>query len=99
MCRQTQYVAIDQIKRYSTEFLPTKLTATLAELREPDKLIAKAGNQPIAILDRNEILGYFVPKSAVGDKTLLTASDDQINAFLESKLPQISHVINDLKDR
>ncbi|QWD34057.1 prevent-host-death family protein [Polynucleobacter paneuropaeus] len=81
------------------EFLPTKLTATLAELREPDKLIAKAGNQPIAILDRNEILGYFVPKSAVEDKTLLTASDDQINAFLESKLPQISHVINDLKDR
>ncbi|QWD04249.1 prevent-host-death family protein [Polynucleobacter paneuropaeus] len=81
------------------EFLPTKLTATLAELREPDKLIAKAGNQPIAILDRNVILGYFVPKSAVEDKTLLTASDDQINAFLESNLPQISHVINDLKDR
>jgi len=81
------------------EFPQTKLNASLAELREPDKLIAKAGNQPIAIVDHNEILGYFVPKSAVENKALLTAGDAQIDIFLEEKLPKISHIVNHLKDR
>lgn len=45
------------------EVLLSSITASLAELREPSKLIAKAGNQPVAILYRNKAIGYFVPKS------------------------------------
>ena len=55
------------------EILLTSLTASLTELREPNKVIAKAGNQPVAILNRNEAIGYFVPKSAVTEITVVEA--------------------------
>jgi antitoxin StbD len=81
------------------ENLLTPLTASLTELREPNKVIAKAGNQPVAILNRNEAIGYFVPKSAVVDIELKVASNDQLKAFLKNKLPKIEHVIDYLKDK
>jgi antitoxin StbD len=81
------------------ENLLTPLTASLTELREPNKVIAKAGNQPVAILNRNEAIGYFVPKSAVVDIELKNASDDQLKAFIKNKLPKIEHVLDYLKDK
>jgi len=81
------------------ENLLTPLTASLTELREPNKVIAKAGNQPVAILNRNEAIGYFVPKSAVVDIELKNASDEQVKAFLKNKLPKIEHVLDYLKDK
>jgi antitoxin StbD len=81
------------------ENLLTPLTASLTELREPNKVIAKAGNQPVAILNRNEAIGYFVPKSAVADIEIKLASNDQVKAFLKNKLPKIEHVLDYLKDK
>ena len=81
------------------ENLLTPLTASLTELREPNKVIAKAGNQPVAILNRNEAIGYFVPKSAVADIELKLASDDQLKVFFKNKLPKIEHVLDYLKDK
>ena len=75
------------------------LAASLTELREPNKVIAKAGNQPVAILNRNEAIGYFVPKSAVADIEIKLASNDQVKAFLKNKLPKIEHVLDYLKDK
>ena len=81
------------------ENLLTSLTASLTELREPNKVIARAGNQPVAILNRNEAIGYFVPKSAVVDVHLEPASKDQVTAFIKTKLTKIDHVIDYLKDK
>jgi antitoxin StbD len=81
------------------ENLLTPLTASLTELREPNKVIAKAGNQPVAILNRNEAIGYFVPKSAVADIELRAASNDELKDFLKNKLPKIEHVLDYLKDK
>jgi antitoxin StbD len=81
------------------ENLLTPLTASLTELREPNKVIAKAGNQPVAILNRNEAIGYFVPKSAVANIELRVASDDELKDFLKNKLPKIQHVLDYLKDK
>lgn len=81
------------------EILLTSLTASLTELREPNKVIAKAGNQPVAILNRNEAIGYFVPKSAVADIELVEASNQQISEFLDKKVPKIAHVLDYLKDK
>jgi antitoxin StbD len=81
------------------EILLTSLTASLTELREPNKVIARAGNQPVAILNRNEAIGYFVPKSAVVDVELESASRDQVSAFIKTQLPMIDHVIDYLKDK
>ena len=76
------------------EILLTSLTASLTELREPNKVIAKAGNQPVAILNRNEAIGYFVPKSAVTEITAVEASNQQVTEFLQKKLPKIEHVLD-----
>lgn len=81
------------------ENLLTSLTASLTELREPNKVIARAGNQPVAILNRNEAIGYFVPKSAISEIEVSVASADQVNAFINTKLAKIDHVIDYLKDK
>jgi len=81
------------------ENLLTTLTASLTELREPNKVIAKAGNQPVAILNRNEAIGYFVPKSALADIEILTASKDQFDDFVQNKIQNINHILEYLKDK
>jgi len=81
------------------EILLTSLTASLTELREPNKVIARAGNQPVAILNRNEAIGYFVPKSAVSDIQVIEASEEQLAEFMEKKLPKIEHILEYLKDK
>jgi antitoxin StbD len=81
------------------EFLLTTLTASLTELREPNKVIAKAGNQVVAIMNRNEAIGYFVPKSAVAEIELVSASNQDLDSFLQKKLSKIGHVLDYLKDK
>lgn len=81
------------------ERLLTNLTASLTELREPNKVIARAGNQPVAIMNRNEAIGYFVPKSAVADVEMLSISNAELDAFMHTKLSEIAHVLDYLKDK
>ena len=81
------------------EKLLTPRTVSLTEFREPNKVIAKAGNQPIAILNHNELIGYFVPKSALVEMELEVASNDQLKAFLKNKLSNIKHVLNYFKSK
>lgn len=81
------------------EVLLTQLTASLTELREPNKVISKAGNQPVAILNRNEAIGYFVPKSAISEVEVKVANEAQVDTFLDEALPKINHVLEYLKDK
>ena len=81
------------------ERLLTNLTASLTELREPNKVIAKAGNQAVAIMNRNEAIGYFVPKSAVADVEMVLVSNQDLDAFMRDDLSAISHVLDYLKDK
>ncbi len=41
-------------------------TVSLTKLRDPAKALSKAGNSPVAVLNRNNVVGYFVPKSCCG---------------------------------
>jgi hypothetical protein len=45
--------------------LLTNKTASLTELRNPKKVIKQAGGKPVAILNRDGLVGYFVRASAV----------------------------------
>lgn len=81
------------------EILPTSFTASLTELRELNRLIARAGNQPFAILNRNKVIGYFVPIGAVADIELKLASSDQVKSFLKNKLQKIEPVLGYLRDK
>ncbi|MBU3549710.1 hypothetical protein [Polynucleobacter sp. P1-05-14] len=47
--------------------------------------ITRVGNQSVAILSRNKVAGYFVPKSALD--------------IIEFKLAKIGHVIDYLYDK
>ena len=77
----------------------TSFTLSLTELSEPSKIIAKAGNQPVAILDHNEVIGYFVPKGAIVNIALKPASDDQVKAFLKNNIQKIEIVLEYLRDK
>jgi hypothetical protein len=81
------------------ENLPTFSTVSLTEFREPNKLISKVGNQPVAIFNRDELIGYFVPKGAVVDIELVDTSNQQIAEFFDKQLPKITHVLDYLKDK
>ena len=47
------------------EKLLTNKTVSLTEFRDPAKVFEQAGDAPVAILNRNTLVGYFVPKAAV----------------------------------
>ncbi len=41
--------------------LLTPHIATMTELREPHKVIARAGGKPVAILKNSAVIAYFIP--------------------------------------
>ena len=43
---------------------------SMTELREPAKVFAQAGNEPIAILNRDQVVGYCVPVGALEQQTV-----------------------------
>jgi antitoxin StbD len=45
--------------------LLTNHIATITELREPHKVLERAGGKPVAILKNSQVVGYLVPQEAV----------------------------------
>jgi len=81
------------------EKLLTNQVASLTELREPNKVIEKAGDRPVAIMNRNSVLGYYVPKSALDISGNVTASVTDVEAILK-KRKRVMQPVNDcLKDK
>lgn len=64
------------------ETLLTKKTISVTELREPKKVIDKAGSQPVAVLNRSNVVGYFVPVSAVEKLDFTAVSDKDLDDLL-----------------
>ena len=73
-------------------------TASLTDLRDPMKVIAAAGNDPVAIMNRNKVIGYFVPEA----RTNISYSYLE-KAEFEKLLPQVlkkaKPVLEYLKDK
>lgn len=84
---------------YAMENLLTNKTASLTELRDPKKVIEKAGDKPVAILNRNQLAGYFVPASAV-EKIAFTAADPKdVSRLLRKRRSRIKPTLDYLKDK
>ena len=81
------------------ETLLTRVTASLTEFREPGKVLAKAGNESVAILNRNEVVAYLVPVGAIAEISTSPLGKEGLHKYLKTGLPQIKHVINYLKDK
>ncbi len=81
------------------EHLLTNKTASLTELRDPKQVIEKAGNTPVAIFNRNQLEGYFVPASAVGKIELTMAESDDVTTALQKRRKALKPTLDYLKDK
>jgi antitoxin StbD len=81
------------------ETLLTKKTISVTEMREPKKVLELAGSQPVAVLNRSNVVGYFVPASAVEKLEISTATDSQVEDLLDSLSGEARAVNEYLKDK
>lgn len=73
-------------------------TASLTDLRDPMKVIEAAGDEPIAIMNRNQVVGYFVPEA----KTHVSFSyvtREEFDRLLPEVLAEEKEVLEYLKDK
>ena len=81
------------------EHLLTNKIASLTELRDPKKVIDQAGDKPVAIMNRNQLEGYFVPASAVNKIEFKLADHDEVIAVAKKRLAEIQPILEYLKDK
>ena len=81
------------------ENLLTNKTASLTELRDPKKVIAKAGDKPVAIMNRNQLEGYFVPATAVGKIDFSPAEPGEVSKRLRKRRAKLRTTLEYLKDK
>lgn len=81
------------------ETLLTNRTASLTEFRDPGKLIREAGDKPVAILNRNRLVGYFVPASAVNRTSFELVDPDEFAAVLSESIEKNKAILEYLKDK
>lgn len=74
-------------------------TVSMTELRDPAKVIEKAGSSPVAVLNRNKVVGYFVPNEAVQDVSFEVAPEGMVLAALDTAKDEMAPVLDYLKDK
>jgi len=79
--------------------LLTNKTASLTELRNPKKVITQAGGKPVAILNRDQLEGYFVPASAVELLRFESTESGEVADKFRDRKPQLSETLKYLKDK
>lgn len=81
------------------EHLLTHKTVSLTELRDPAKVLEEAGSSPVAVLNRNKVVGYFVPVAAVDELSVKEASVEYtLQKFAEHKA-RLAPALDYLKDK
>ena len=83
----------------AVENLLTNKTASLTELRDPKKVIEQAGDKPVAILNRSQLEGYFVPASAVGKISFQEADTADLSQLLKKRRGKLNPTLEYLKDK
>lgn len=81
------------------ERLLTHKTVSLTELRDPAKVLEKAGSSPVAVLNRNKVVGYFVPNSAVERLEFEPATEAEVLSALSQAKPEMQPVLAYLRDK
>jgi len=80
--------------------LLTNHIATMTEMREPQKVLDRAGGKPVAVMKNSKLVGYFVPAEAVpepGEHRFATM--DEVLAVLERTQENAQPVLDYLKDK
>ena len=79
--------------------LLTDKTVSLSEFKDPEKMIKKAGDKPVAILSGNKLEGYFVPASAVHKISFELADSDEVDAAIAKSISRNQPILDYLKDK
>ena len=77
----------------------TNKTVSMTELRDPAKVLANAGDSPVAVLNRNHVVGYFVPKSVVGKVSFTYAEPGEVRRILDQSVEKHQAVLDYLRDK
>lgn len=80
------------------KILATK-TASLTDLRDPMKVIESAGDSPVAIMNRGEVIGYFVPEACVSKVEYRYATQEEIADAMQKIKKKAQPVLDYLKDK
>lgn len=76
-----------------------KKVVGLTDLREPRKMIEEANGEPVAIMNRNEVEGYFVPASAVNRPAVDSISHERAMEIFHARKEKIEPGLDYLKDK
>ncbi len=79
--------------------LLTPHIATMTEMREPHKVLERAGGQPVAVLKNSAVVGYFVPVEAIGAADHRVATRDEVMAHLAESRARVQPVLDYLRDK
>ncbi len=63
------------------------------------RVIENAGDQPVAIFNRNQLKGYFVPASAVNKIEFTPAEAGHAASMLKDRQSKLKDTLDYLKDK
>ena len=72
---------------------------TMTELREPQKVLDRAGGKPVAIMKNSRCVGYLVPVEAALSGEPRHATVDEVMESLRNRRAANQAVLDYLKDK
>lgn len=79
--------------------LLTTQIATMTEMREPHKVLARAGGKPVAIMKNSRCVGYFVPEEGTLQEEPRFADKRDVQEYLKRSRSRTQPVLDYLKDK
>jgi len=79
--------------------LLTNHIATMTELREPHKVLERAGGKPVAVMKNSKSVAYLVPAENVSTEEPRYAIREEVLAALDSSRDRVKPVLDYLKDK
>ena len=92
------YVLLHTMDPIMTRLLSNRFVS-ITELREPNKVINQAGDQPVAIMRNNKCVGYFVPETLVEDVQAIPADRTELVQALKRTRKADQPILEALKDK
>ena len=92
------------IKMYTSKGTPmarllTNHICTMTELREPQKVLDRAGGKPVAIMKNSRCVGYIVPEEATLQEEPRYATMDEVMQAIRDTHEQSAPVLEYLRDK
>ena len=77
----------------------TKHICTITELREPQKVLARANGQPVAVMKNSRCVAYLVPEEASLQEEPRHATMEDLVEAMRATHEQAAPVLDYLKDK